>query len=141
MPVNCNSLLHRSLYQELKERNRDLILKIAQKSSQFSISNIFLSQTDVECVLLHASAQVLKVFDEALEETIDTRKVDTLDISNDLKIMTFTSEVNELSQQKCNKKVEELLQSRGIAKENFTMSSVKVQKMNLKWLKTNGKLS
>ena len=33
LAVKCNSLLHQSLYQEQKEINLDLILKIASMSS------------------------------------------------------------------------------------------------------------
>lgn len=33
LAVKCNALLHRSLYQEQKEINLDLLLKIASMSS------------------------------------------------------------------------------------------------------------
>ena len=83
-------MLHRIIYQEEAERNRDLIFEIASKYSEFSISKIFLSQTDVEYLLLNPSALVINLFDTILYETNDSRQIHTLDFCNAYKFVTFT---------------------------------------------------
>ena len=78
-------------------------------------------------------------FDDIFIESSSTKQIHTLEISNQVRMVTFRDDKPKITIEKCQEEVNAKLESKGFDKEQFMIDSVQVRMMKLGWLNRNNK--
>ena len=78
-------------------------------------------------------------FDDIFIESSSTKQIHTLEISSQVRMVTFRDSTPKITIEKCQEEVNVKLERKGFNKEQFMIDSVHVRMMKLGWLNRNEK--
>ena len=78
-----------------------MILKIASHCKTFSLSKVFITQADLQKVLMQPSPQIIEAFERMAIETEYTCTIETLETSAEESLISFCSDQFKLTSKDC----------------------------------------